>query len=188
MMTNALGVVDGAAQPPGMTCSHRTTLATSCMSVLPSEANRGGRQSDRRSPTGQPPLTAAANRTSPESCSVLGPWYQASSRTTKDRHGHHPGSSRAVLRARQTGVMSLTTTRSIQLPRRTAACPRSSCHRGRASPQRSRWSPTAQPDTGVILGGRATSVPVTAVLTGPQRTTTDNAAAGLTCGILSRPR
>jgi hypothetical protein len=41
--------------------------------------------------------------------------------------------------------------------------------------------PTARPDTGVILGGRATSVPFTAVPTGPQRTTTDNAEAASTC-------
>jgi hypothetical protein len=43
--------------------------------------------------------------------------------------------------------------------------------------------PTAQPDTGVILGGRATSVPFTAVLTGPERTTTDNHEASSTCAI-----
>jgi hypothetical protein len=39
-------------------------------------------------------------------------------------------------------------------------------------------------DTGVILGGRATSVPFTAVMTGPQRTTTDNAEAASTCAAL----
>jgi hypothetical protein len=46
---------------------------------------------------------------------------------------------------------------------------------------RIRLQPTAQPDAGVILDGHATSVPVTAVLTGRQRTTTDNAEAALTC-------
>jgi hypothetical protein len=44
-----------------------------------------------------------------------------------------------------------------------------------------RVEPTAQLDTGVILDGRATSVPFTAVLTGPQRTITDNAEAASTC-------
>jgi len=44
-----------------------------------------------------------------------------------------------------------------------------------------RVEPTAQAATRVILGGRATSVPFTAVLTGLQRTTTDNAEAGPTC-------
>jgi len=44
-----------------------------------------------------------------------------------------------------------------------------------------RVQPTAQLDTGVILDGRATSVPFTAVPTGPQRTTTDNAEAASTC-------
>jgi hypothetical protein len=41
----------------------------------------------------------------------------------------------------------------------------------------------ARLDTGVILGGRAISVPFTAVLTGPQRTTTDNALPVLTCAV-----
>jgi hypothetical protein len=51
----------------------------------------------------------------------------------------------------------------------------------RASPCGQGVEPTAQLDTGVIQGGRATSVPFTAVLTGPQRTTTDNAEAPSTC-------
>jgi hypothetical protein len=42
---------------------------------------------------------------------------------------------------------------------------------------------TAQPDLGPILGGRATSVPFTAVLTGLERTTTDNHEASSTCAI-----
>ena len=46
---------------------------------------------------------------------------------------------------------------------------------------RSGWEPTAPPGTDVILAGRATSVPFTAVLNGPQRTTTDNATAAATC-------
>jgi hypothetical protein len=43
--------------------------------------------------------------------------------------------------------------------------------------------PTTQPDPGLILGGRATSVPFTAVLTGPERTATDNHEASSTCAI-----
>jgi hypothetical protein len=48
--------------------------------------------------------------------------------------------------------------------------------------------PTAQQDTGVILDGRATSVPFTAVLNGPERTTTDNAEAASTCAVRHRCR
>ena len=48
--------------------------------------------------------------------------------------------------------------------------------------------PTAQHDTGIILGGRATSLPFTAVLSGSQRTTTDNARASSTCTVLSHRR
>jgi hypothetical protein len=40
--------------------------------------------------------------------------------------------------------------------------------------RRVRVEPAAQPDTGLIFGGRATGVPFTAVLTGPGRTTMDN--------------
>jgi hypothetical protein len=35
----------------------------------------------------------------------------------------------------------------------------------------------------VVLAGRATSVPFTRVLSGPERTTTDNANAAWTCEI-----
>src|SRR5215211_7421548 len=48
--------------------------------------------------------------------------------------------------------------------------------------------PTAQPDSGFIPGGRATSVPFTTGSTGPQRTTTDNAKASSTCTAFSRRR
>ena len=40
----------------------------------------------------------------------------------------------------------------------------------------------------VLLAGRATSVPFTAVLTGPKRTTTDNTTAALTCADHHFPR
>jgi hypothetical protein len=43
--------------------------------------------------------------------------------------------------------------------------------------------PTVQPDNGVILGGRATSVPLTAVLIGAQRTATDNTRTASTCAF-----
>jgi hypothetical protein len=43
-----------------------------------------------------------------------------------------------------------------------------------------RVEPTARPGTDVILDGRATSVPFTAVPNGPQRTTTDNSGAAAT--------
>jgi hypothetical protein len=35
----------------------------------------------------------------------------------------------------------------------------------------------------VVLAGRATSVPFTEVLTGPERTTTDNTTAAWTCAV-----
>jgi len=41
---------------------------------------------------------------------------------------------------------------------------------------------------GVILTGRATNVPFTAVLTGPERTTTDNATEAATCTDHRFPR
>jgi hypothetical protein len=43
--------------------------------------------------------------------------------------------------------------------------------------------PTARPGVGIILDGRATSVPFTAVLNGPERTTTDNTNAASTCAV-----
>jgi hypothetical protein len=47
-----------------------------------------------------------------------------------------------------------------------------------------RVEPTARPGTpGVILDGRATSVPFTTVLNGPKRTTTDNHEAASTCAV-----
>jgi hypothetical protein len=42
--------------------------------------------------------------------------------------------------------------------------------------------------TNVVLAGRATTVPFTAVLTGPERTITGNATAASTCAILCRRR
>jgi hypothetical protein len=43
--------------------------------------------------------------------------------------------------------------------------------------------PTASRYAKVILAGRATSVPSTAVLNGPERTTTDNHEAASTCAV-----
>jgi hypothetical protein len=48
--------------------------------------------------------------------------------------------------------------------------------------------PTAQQHTGVILGGRATSLPFTAVVSGSQRTTRDNAEAASTCAVRYIPQ
>jgi hypothetical protein len=49
------------------------------------------------------------------------------------------------------------------------------------------WSQRRQ-GVPVALTVRATSVPVTAVLTGPQRTTTDNAEAASTCAVRCHSR
>jgi hypothetical protein len=46
-----------------------------------------------------------------------------------------------------------------------------------------RAKPAARPGTGVILYGRATSLPFTAVLNGPERTTTDNATPASNCTV-----
>jgi hypothetical protein len=75
----------------------------------------------------------------------------------------------------------------VQVPRPAAASPPDSClrgggHRGRTSPY-GQGGATARRVPGVILDGRATSVPFTAVLTGPERTATDNAAAVPTCAV-----
>jgi hypothetical protein len=159
MMTKVLGVVDGAAQPPGMTCSHRITLATSCMSV------------SRRRPTvvavsltGDP---RPANRRSPPPRIELAPSPVPSLvRGTRRPHGQPrivtdttQGSSRAVLRARQTGVMSLTTTRSL-----------SSCRAAFAACQRSGWSPR----TGLPLHPRLEP-------TAPRSTKSSSPAVPLAC-------
>jgi hypothetical protein len=60
-------------------------------------------------------------------------------------------------------------------------------HRGRASlyGQGGTNGPTAYRG---VLGDRATIVPFTTVLTGSQRTTTDNAKAASTCTVLSHRR
>jgi hypothetical protein len=43
--------------------------------------------------------------------------------------------------------------------------------------------PSQPGPTNVVLAGRATTVPFTAVPAGPQRTTTDNATATSTCAV-----
>jgi hypothetical protein len=43
------------------------------------------------------------------------------------------------------------------------------------------WEPSASREITVVLAGRATTVPFTAVMIGPERTTTDNPTASLTC-------
>jgi hypothetical protein len=48
--------------------------------------------------------------------------------------------------------------------------------------------PTPPGRTNVVLARRATTVPFTAVLTGPQRTIMDNATATSTCAVLRRRR
>jgi hypothetical protein len=47
---------------------------------------------------------------------------------------------------------------------------------------------TTSPMCQVVLDGRATSVPFTAVLTGPERTATDNAKTSSTCTAEPVPR
>jgi hypothetical protein len=48
--------------------------------------------------------------------------------------------------------------------------------------------PTLPGRTSVVLAGRATTVPFTAVLTGPQGIITDNTKAASTCAVLRRRR
>jgi hypothetical protein len=48
--------------------------------------------------------------------------------------------------------------------------------------------PTLPGPTSVVLAGRATTVPFTAVLAGPHRTITDNATAASTCAVSCRRR
>jgi hypothetical protein len=62
------------------------------------------------------------------------------------------------------------------------------CQGGRCSPWagltlRSGLEAAAPSCANVVLGGRATSVPFTAVLNGPERTTTDNHEAASTCAV-----
>jgi hypothetical protein len=58
------------------------------------------------------------------------------------------------------------------------------------SPSGPAGSSRCQVRTIVVLAGRATSVPAIAVMTGPERTATDNARAASTCAVpcLRRPR
>jgi hypothetical protein len=60
------------------------------------------------------------------------------------------------------------------------ACQRGRGHRGWALPKGQGWT-NGVTACHVVLTGRATSVPFTVVLTGPERTTTDNAKAASTC-------
>ena len=79
-------------------------------------------------------------------------------------------------------------------PHPAAASPSGSCPRGGGTEDRP--YPTLQvgadggPCTGLILAGRATIVPFTTDMTGPERTATDNARAASTCAVpcLRRPR
>jgi hypothetical protein len=112
--------------------------------------------------------------------------------------GAERGSPRSVLGPQPTGKprqqrAAVVTEREPdpQLPTRLPRALRALAHKAVATEdephRRVRVEPTAQPNTGLILGGRATSVPFTAVLAGPERTTTDNHKASSTCAI-SHPR
>jgi len=62
------------------------------------------------------------------------------------------------------------------------------CQRDRGSPRtgltlRPRLEPTAPPRASVVLAGRATSVPFTAVGTGPERTPRDNTTSAVSCAV-----
>jgi hypothetical protein len=83
-------------------------------------------------------------------------------------------------------------TQTVRNPIFRSSSPPSGCREPSGLLPTRRWSPKtgltvgsgrskAQADSGVILGGRATGVPFTAVSTGPERTTTDNAEAASTC-------
>jgi hypothetical protein len=65
---------------------------------------------------------------------------------------------------------------------RYAACQRVVGHLGRASPYGQRGSQGRQSVLGRLIG-RATSLPFITVLTGSERTTTDNAKARSTCAV-----
>jgi hypothetical protein len=62
------------------------------------------------------------------------------------------------------------------------------CQRGGWSPRiglthHVRWSRRRQARASVVLRGRATNMPFTAVMTGPERTTGDNPEAASTCAV-----
>jgi hypothetical protein len=79
------------------------------------------------------------------------------------------------------------TTLKVQSPYAAAANPPGSCPQGGGSPRTgltswASWEPS--PGASIVgLAGRATSVPFTAVPNGPERTTTDNTEAPLTCAV-----
>jgi hypothetical protein len=63
------------------------------------------------------------------------------------------------------------------------SCQRCSGRRGRTSPSSRAGEPLPPGASIVLLAGRATSVPFTAVLNGSQWTTTDNTSAASTCAV-----
>ncbi len=58
---------------------------------------------------------------------------------------------------------------------------------GQPSPFSVGWEPSPPGASVVVLAGRATTVPFTAALNGPQRTTTDNHEAASTCAVPHPP-
>jgi hypothetical protein len=76
----------------------------------------------------------------------------------------------------------------LQLSRGPAALATRQALPGSSLTLRPSWCLQCQAPTNFVLAGRATSLPFTTVLTGPQRTTTDNAMLVLTCSGSERRR
>src|SRR4029453_10253092 len=119
-----------------------------------------------------------------KSRSVPGPWDQAYSQTTTDHHQ----TGRAA-HARYCQLERWASCPSQRRGHSRAAAPRTRLTHeslatwGMGLTLRSAWEPTAPRRARVILAGCATSVPFTTVLTGSERTTTDNATAHSTSAL-----
>ena len=124
--------------------------------------------------------------------SVLGPQSRGKRRTTAGRSGHQ-GFAETAGRSTYNPLTSHGGDRRCGVRASPAAasppgsCPRGGGHQGRASPS-GRGGGNGATVCEVILAGRATSVPFTAVLNGPERITTDNHEAASTCTVPHRRR
>jgi hypothetical protein len=141
---------------------------------------------------GAPKASATGRDRNPQcsqGCSRDGPWHPRDERVQDGTTLRHPPSSKGMVEARRAlarhRVGNLGS--GVRLPRALwTLAPLGGSHRGRASPS-GRGGATAPRCARVILAGRATSVPFTAVLNGPERTTTDNHEGASTCAV-PRPR
>jgi hypothetical protein len=92
--------LEGQAEPPALQQLRQLTCLLRAQTASPSRVTTSSPMFQFHD---QSTGTASVGRATQ---SVSDPWHQAQQRTTADHHGHWSSSSRAVLAARQTGVLS----------------------------------------------------------------------------------